>query len=261
MRDLGTLGGTDSDASDINAPGQVTGRSPPTGDFPFHAFLWDGTTMQDLGTLGGSSSRGVAINASGQVTGYADTAGDREQHAFLWDGTTMLDLNALVDPADPLQPYVTLDEGVDINDRGQIVANGFDRRAGARQAYLVSPAPAVSLAIEKHAELTEQGAAVIRAHIVCGPFAGVEDFQEAFAGAGQEKTGAEAEGGIDGTVVCDGVERTHTAHLSSFTEAGFRPGPAGASVSLVVCMLVGDEQTCFQGSTQRSVVIGGRLVP
>ena len=25
-------------------------------------------------------------------------------HAFLWDGTTMLDLNALIDPADPLQP-------------------------------------------------------------------------------------------------------------------------------------------------------------
>ena len=36
----------------------------------------------------------------------------------------MLDLNALIDPADPLQPYVSLFEGVDINDLGQILAMG-----------------------------------------------------------------------------------------------------------------------------------------
>ena len=95
--------------------------------------------MRDLGTLGGASSFGYAINASGQVTGCVLTAGDAAQHAFLWDGTTMQDLNALIDPADPLQPFVTLVEGVDINDRGQILANGFDSRTGERHAYLVSP--------------------------------------------------------------------------------------------------------------------------
>ena len=63
--------------------------------------------MLDLGTLGGTFSVGLAINASGQVTGFADTA-DGDIHAFLWDGTTMQDLNALIDPADPLQPFVTL---------------------------------------------------------------------------------------------------------------------------------------------------------
>ena len=51
----------------------------------------------------------------------------------------MLDLNALIDPADPLQPFVTLDSGVDINDLGQILANGFDSRTGESHAYLVSP--------------------------------------------------------------------------------------------------------------------------
>ena len=52
----------------------------------------------------------VAINASGQVTGIARRA-DGLTHAFLWDGTTLQDLNALIDPADPLQPFVTLRAG------------------------------------------------------------------------------------------------------------------------------------------------------
>ena len=51
----------------------------------------------------------------------------------------MQDLNALIDPADPLQPFVTLFDGVDINDLGQILANGFDSRTGEFHAYLVSP--------------------------------------------------------------------------------------------------------------------------
>ena len=51
----------------------------------------------------------------------------------------MQDLNALIDPADPLQPFVTLVDGVDINDRGQILANGFDSRTGEVHAYVVSP--------------------------------------------------------------------------------------------------------------------------
>ena len=130
----------------------------------------------------------------------------------------------------------------------------------------VSPeAPAqtagIAVAVEKHARLTSDRAMVIRIHITCGPFAGVEDFQQGFAGGGQARTGAEAEGGIDGTVVCDGVERVHTARLPSFSGAGFARGPAGANASLIVCMLVGEEQTCFNGGTDRRVVISGRLIP
>jgi len=142
MQDLGTLGGSFSESVAINTSGQVTGRASPAGDEGFHAFLWDGTTMQDLGTLGGLNGIGNAINSSGQVTGSASTApGDDVFHAFLWDGTTVQDLNALIDPADPLQPFVTLVGGVDINDLGQILANGFDSRTGEGHAYLVSPVP------------------------------------------------------------------------------------------------------------------------
>jgi hypothetical protein len=119
----------------------------------------------------------------------------------------------------------------------------------------------ISIAIERHAALTKQRAIVITVRIACGPLPGVEDVQEALAGAAQEKTGAEAEGGLDGTVVCDGVERTHTAHLSSFTDAGFKRGPAGASASLLVCTLAGEDQMCFQGAAQRRVIVRGAFVP
>jgi hypothetical protein len=120
-----------------------------------------------------------------------------------------------------------------------------------------SPTPGVSVEIERLARLTDDGIVVIWVHVTCGPFEGVEDFQEARAGAGQAKTGAGAEGGLDGTVVCDGVERVHTAHLSAHTDAAFKPGPALARASLFLCMLVGEEQTCFQGAMSRRVILRG----
>jgi hypothetical protein len=86
--------------------------------------------------LGGTYSEGRAINSWGQVTGFDVTGG---QHAFLSDGTAMQDLNALIDPADPLQPSVWLKIGNDINDLGQIVADGVDLLTGETHAYLVSP--------------------------------------------------------------------------------------------------------------------------
>jgi hypothetical protein len=119
----------------------------------------------------------------------------------------------------------------------------------------------VSISIAKHARLTGDGAVIIRVHIACDALPGTEDFQEALAGAGQAKTGAEAEGGIDGMVVCDGIGRTHTARLSSFTEGVFRRGPASAGASLIVCNVVGDDQVCEQGATQRRIIIAGPLVP
>ena len=118
----------------------------------------------------------------------------------------------------------------------------------------------IALSIEKHARLTTGGAVVIAIQVACGPFPGFEEFQEAGAGAAQLRTGAEAEGGIDGTVVCDGVQRTHTARVSPFTDATFRHGPANATAQLFVCTIVADEQMCFGGSAGRRVVIRGRVV-
>lgn len=123
------------------------------------------------------------------------------------------------------------------------------------QAY--TQTAGISLVIEKHAVLNDQGVPIIRIHITCGPFEGFEEFQQGRAGGSQEKTGAVSESGIDGMVVCDGVERTHTAQLTPF-DVPFKHGPANAHAALFLCMLVGDEQTCFSGSTSRRVIIVGR---
>ena len=144
MQNLGTLagGGGWSVAHDLNDSGQVVGSSSVKNYwYREHAFVWmnDGTPMKDLGTFGGTQSSANDINASGQVTGWASLAGDAVTHAFIWrnNGTTKQDLNKLIDPLDPLKPHVTLTEGVFINDRGNVLAQGIDSRTGKSSPYFL----------------------------------------------------------------------------------------------------------------------------
>jgi hypothetical protein len=118
----------------------------------------------------------------------------------------------------------------------------------------------VEISIERHARLTADGGIVFRVHVTCGPLPGSEDFREGFAGAVQQKTGAEGEGGLSPDVICDGEERVYTAGVSSFTESVFRRGPAHANAAVIACNSVGEGQVCVQGSAQRRVVVAGRLV-
>ena len=104
LRDLGTLGGTRSTASDVNDAGQVTGSAQDASGTS-HAFLWNGSTMRDLGSNSGAN----AINAIGQVTGGVRASGGNS-HVFLWDGDTMHDLGG--------GSFSCF--GYDINDFGQI---------------------------------------------------------------------------------------------------------------------------------------------
>jgi probable HAF family extracellular repeat protein len=83
MRDIGTLGGTQSQGVAINASGQVTGDSLTAGDQALHAFLYDGT-MHDLGAVGDRSSNGIGINNVGHVVGVASDGAT--YRAFLNDG-------------------------------------------------------------------------------------------------------------------------------------------------------------------------------
>lgn len=46
------------------------------------------------------------------------------------DGTATQDLNQLIDPKDPLKPYITLTDGRFINASGDIAAYGLDSRTG-----------------------------------------------------------------------------------------------------------------------------------
>jgi probable HAF family extracellular repeat protein len=93
--DLGTLGGTTSDATAINESGLVVGKSK-TAAGATHAFRWtSGTGMVDLGTLGGTDSDAADVNDAGVIVGSATTAAG-DSHAFRWTaGGGMVDLGTM----------------------------------------------------------------------------------------------------------------------------------------------------------------------
>ncbi len=123
--DLGTLGGTQSNANAINDYDQVVGGALNAIPDPFagstltgvsslgsfaqtyifapattqtHAFLWSGGKIQDLGTLGGPDSNALVVNDAGQVAGIsfinfiANPSGVPTLDPFLWDRGQMIDL-------------------------------------------------------------------------------------------------------------------------------------------------------------------------
>jgi len=140
MQDLGTLGGVNSTVNAVNDSGQFAGALGTRVPYNYQAFvlLNNGTPVKNLGTFGGIEATSNDINSSGQVTGWAALP-DETLHAFLWknDGTKIQDVNKLIDPTDPLKPYVTLTSGEFINDSGDIVATGTDSRTGLQGEYLL----------------------------------------------------------------------------------------------------------------------------
>jgi probable HAF family extracellular repeat protein len=91
ITDLGTLGGSASAATAINASGEVVGNAD-TAAGAEHAFIYANGAMIDLGTLtGGSASNATAINSSGEVVGESTTSGGAT-HAVEFGGSTVIDL-------------------------------------------------------------------------------------------------------------------------------------------------------------------------
>ena len=129
MKDLGTLGGSDTWPVYVNNRGQVAGTSytsdsidPNTGLPPIGVFLWEHGKMVDIGNLGGDNGLlgfyGIVfgLNNRGQVTGYMVMPGDQTVHAFLWDGKKLDDLGTLGGSASWAQR---------INDNGEVVGNSL----------------------------------------------------------------------------------------------------------------------------------------
>src|SRR6478609_5343821 len=110
-RQLGTLGGNNSNARAINNSGQIAGDAD-TADGAVHAFLFERGHMRDLGTLGGDLAFGQGINDRGQVVGVSIIPSG-EAHAFLWENGRMVDLG--------VPPGRSFSEARAINNRGTIV--------------------------------------------------------------------------------------------------------------------------------------------
>jgi probable HAF family extracellular repeat protein len=118
--DLGTLGGTNSQANAINCDGQVVGSSETPGEATTDAFVWDPEDgMQDLGTLGGSVAQATAINCAGQIVGSSSLPDDLQTDAFLYTNGSMKDLGNLGG---------SYSQATAINDLGRVV--GFSNTAG-----------------------------------------------------------------------------------------------------------------------------------
>jgi len=92
IQDLGTLGGEDSVAEDINNQGQIAGMAKAE-DETRHSVIWQDDIIQDLGLFDGHENGAKGINESGQVVGqwYNPGGGD---YAFFWDNGAWQDLDS-----------------------------------------------------------------------------------------------------------------------------------------------------------------------
>jgi len=135
--DLGTLGGSDSEAAmAINDSGYVTGAALLPGNTEFHAVLWGNGGILDLGVIPGDlCDEGMSLNSRLQVVGYSNQATCHGPHAhgFLWEHGVLFDLNRLIVNDTGLQVI----EGVFINERGEITANAVTPEGNTHAVVLI----------------------------------------------------------------------------------------------------------------------------
>lgn len=115
--DLGTFGGEESKAHDVNDADVVVGWAE-NADGDTRPFVWRADFgMRDLGTLGGDNGRALAINNANQVVGRSQTS-TGDAHATLWsvsivDLTPVGEIDLLSDLVEELADRIDLDPGLE----------------------------------------------------------------------------------------------------------------------------------------------------
>ncbi|HLW24836.1 MAG TPA: hypothetical protein VKT22_10790 [Steroidobacteraceae bacterium] len=136
FRDMGTLGGENSGANQVNDRGYVVGWANIPNNRS-HAALWGPHTVpSDLGTLGGKTSSANGINTQGDAVGSSQTLSGAS-HAVLWTHLHYLpeDLNNEIGA---LTKQITLTEAAGTNDHCQVLANGYDNKTKVSHIYVLS---------------------------------------------------------------------------------------------------------------------------
>lgn len=138
MKDLGTLGGSVSNAAWMSENGFVTGFSLTAGDQDIHAFFWNHREMEDLVPIDGDiSTNAWDVNSCGEVVGQSwfwDGNEVTSSHAFVSEnGERPLDLNTLITNSTDLFMF----EADYATDSGWIVARGFVPAGEMHTAILI----------------------------------------------------------------------------------------------------------------------------
>src|ERR1044071_6053757 len=143
VTDLGTLGGVEANALDINNRGVIVGYSKDT-TMTRRAFRWSGGVMTDLGTPT-SSARAIAqgINDRDEIVGFYGDPDEFNYQAFYWSaGTGVVTLNRSLYPSEPFDSsYIATAKA--INNQGVIVgkieASGTDHDVPFEPCYRSLP--------------------------------------------------------------------------------------------------------------------------
>jgi probable HAF family extracellular repeat protein/autotransporter-associated beta strand protein len=268
MRDLGTLGGTYSDAIAVNATGRVTGYSENAAGRE-RAFLWNSGTMSDLGAtiqsrLGLTWSYGSGINGLNRVVGHGYNDAFDAAVGWFYNGTTVRDLGDL--GGGDAWP-------VAINDADQIVgysltAAGFERAflmtgsttmrslgtLGGQSSYAVAINNAGTVVGSSFADPADT---LLRAFVtVSGTMQDLTGYLDT-SGQGwtlEEATGITSAGQIVGVAMVGGTTHGFLASPSApaltWSVSGTQPGGTGTWSGTATTWLSGTSRTTWTGTSK-----------